>query len=176
MSASSVRRRERGEQRRACTPRDSAQRDSQSRGEYGLDVRVIGTQVGQASGLKMCYASLTKGLTALATQALTAGEALGLFETLTSELRESQAELFAWFERQVPRMPPKAYRWVGEMEEIARTFADLGLPPQMLEGAAALYRLVERTELGAETPEERHQGQTLAEVVGILADALLNRS
>jgi 3-hydroxyisobutyrate dehydrogenase-like beta-hydroxyacid dehydrogenase/catechol 2,3-dioxygenase-like lactoylglutathione lyase family enzyme len=140
-------------------------------GEYGLDVRVIGTQVGQASGLKMCYASLTKGLTALATQALTAGEALGLFETLTSELRESQAELFAWFERQVPRMPPKAYRWVGEMEEIARTFADLGLPPQMLEGAAALYRLVERTELGAETPEERHQGQTLAEVVGILADA-----
>lgn len=108
---------------------------------------------------------------ALATQALTAGEALGLSETLTSELRESQAELFAWFERQVPRMPPKAYRWVGEMEEIARTFSDLGLPPQMLEGAAALYRLVERTELGAETPEERHQGQTLAEVVGILADA-----
>ena len=59
-------------------------------GEYGLDVRVIGPQVGQASGLKMCYASLTKGLTALATQALTAGEALGLFETLTSELRRAR--------------------------------------------------------------------------------------
>ena len=68
-------------------------------------------------------------------------------------------------------MPPKAFRWVGEMEEIARTFSDQGLPPKMLEGAAALYRLVERTELGAETPEERHRGQTLAEVVGILADA-----
>jgi 3-hydroxyisobutyrate dehydrogenase-like beta-hydroxyacid dehydrogenase len=140
--------------------------------EYGLDVRVIGPQVGQASGLKMCYASLTKGLTALATQALTAGEALGLSETLTGELRESQAELLGWFEHQVPRMPPKAYRWVGEMEEIARTFADLGLPPQMLEGAAALYQLVEQTELGAETPEERHRGQTLADVTGILADAL----
>ena len=141
-------------------------------GEYGLDVRIIGPQVGQASGLKMCYASLTKGLTALATQALTAGEALGLSENLTGELRESQDELFGWFERQVPRMPPKAYRWVGEMEEIARTFADLGLPPQMLEGAAAFYRLVERTELGAETPEERHRGQSLAEVTAILADAL----
>lgn len=140
--------------------------------EYGLDVRIIGPQVGQASGLKMCYASLTKGLTALATQALTAGQALGLTETLTSELRESQAELLQWFERQVPRMPPKAYRWVGEMEEIARTFADLGLPSQMLEGAAALYRLVEQTELGVETPEERHRGQGLAEVTGILADAL----
>jgi 3-hydroxyisobutyrate dehydrogenase-like beta-hydroxyacid dehydrogenase len=143
--------------------------------EYGLDVRVIGPQVGQASGLKMCYASLTKGLTALATQALVAGEALGLTDFLTGELRESQPELFAWFERQVPRMPPKAYRWVGEMEEIARTFADLGLPPQMLEGAAALYRLVEQTELGAETPEERHRGQSLAEVTGVLADALRKR-
>jgi 3-hydroxyisobutyrate dehydrogenase-like beta-hydroxyacid dehydrogenase len=141
-------------------------------GEYGLDVRIIGPQVGRASGLKMCYASLTKGLTALATQALVAGQVLGLSETYIGELRGSQAELLGWFERQVPRMPPKAYRWVGEMEEIARTFADLGLPPQMLEGAAALYRLVEQTELGTETPEERHRGQSLAEVTGILADAL----
>jgi Domain of unknown function (DUF1932) len=91
---------------------------------------------------------------------------------LTDELRESQPELFGWFERQIPRMPPKAYRWVGEMEEIARTFADLGLPPQMLEGAAALYSLVEQTELGRETPEERHRGQTLEEVTAILAAAL----
>jgi L-threonate 2-dehydrogenase len=91
---------------------------------------------------------------------------------LIGELRESQAELLGWFERQVPRMPPKAYRWAGEMEEIAHTFADLGLPPQMLEGAAALYRLVEQAELGTETPEERHRGQTLAAVTGILADTL----
>jgi 3-hydroxyisobutyrate dehydrogenase-like beta-hydroxyacid dehydrogenase len=140
--------------------------------EYGLDVRVIGPQVGKASGLKMCYASLTKGLTALATQALTAAATLGLSETLTGELRESQADLFAWIERQVPRMPPKAYRWVSEMEEIARTFADVGLPPQMLEGAAAIYRLVEQTELGGETPEERHLGRALSGVIFILATTL----
>ena len=140
--------------------------------EYGLEVRSIGPHVGQASGLKMCYASVTKGLTALASTALTAAQALGLDDVLTSELQDSQNVLFQWFERQIPGMPPKAYRWVGEMEEIARTFADLGLPPQMLEGAAALYQLVEQTELGAETPEERHRGQTLADVTGILADAL----
>lgn len=97
---------------------------------------------------------------------------LGLSETLIGELRESQAELLGWFERQIPRMPPKAYRWVGEMEEIARTFADLGLPPQMLEGAAVLYRLVEQTELGLETPEERHRGQSMAGVTALLAEAL----
>src|SRR6266699_2946606 len=140
--------------------------------EYGLEIRVLGPHVGQASGLKMCYAAVTKGLTALASEALTAGQALGLTEVLTDELRDSQGALFQWFERQIPRMPPKAYRWVGEMEEMARTFADLDLPPQMLEGAAALYRLVDRTELGAETPEERHRGQTLEEVAGILASAL----
>jgi L-threonate 2-dehydrogenase len=140
--------------------------------EYGLEIRAIGPHVGQASGLKMCYASVTKGLTALASEALTAGQALGLADVLTNELRDSQGALFQWFERQIPRMPPKAYRWVGEMEEIACTFADLGLPPQMLEGAAALYRLVGQTELGAETPEERHRGQTLEEVTGILAAML----
>lgn len=69
-------------------------------------------------------------------------------------------------------MPPKAYRWVGEMEEIARTFADLGLPAQMPEGAASLYRFVEGTMLGAETPEQRQHGQTLEEIVSILASAL----
>jgi hypothetical protein len=72
-------------------------------------------------------------------------------------------------------MPPKAYRWVGEMEEIARTFADLGLPAQMPEGAASLYHFVEGTLLGAETPEQRQHGQTLEEVVSILAAALAER-
>lgn len=140
--------------------------------EYGLEIRTIGPYVGQASGLKMCYASVTKGLTALASTALTAAQALGLDDVLTSELQDSQNVLFQWFERQIPRMPPKAYRWVGEMEQIARTFADLGLPAEMLEGAAALYRLVGRTELGTEIPEERHRGQTLEEVTGILAASL----
>ncbi len=69
-------------------------------------------------------------------------------------------------------VPEKAYRWVGEMEEIARTFADLGLPPQLLEGAAAMYRFVEQTELGTETPEERLHGQTLEDITSILAATL----
>ncbi len=139
---------------------------------YGLDVRVVGSSIGQASGLKMCYASLTKGLIALGTQALTAGRLLGLTDALTHELQESQPMLLHLFERQLPQMPPKAYRWVGEMEEIAHTFAALGLPFQMLEGAAATYRLVEKIELGAETPEMRRRGQTLQDVISILATAL----
>jgi len=137
---------------------------------FGLDVRVLGPQSGLASGLKMCYASLTKGLTALATEALVAGRALGLQETLLAEFQA--LPLFRTIERSVPGMPPKAYRWVGEMEEVARTFGDLGLPAQMPEGAASLYRFVRGTLLGAETPEQRQHGQTLEEVVSIVASAL----
>ncbi len=76
----------------------------------------------------------------------------------------------------VPGMPPKAYRWIGEMEEIARTFSDLGLPPQMPHGAASLYRFIEGTELGKETPEQRQRGQTLEDVIAILAAALAEQT
>ncbi len=142
--------------------------------EYGLDVRVVGPQIGQASGLKMCYASITKGLTALATEALVAGRAMGLLEVLLVELQDLPA--FRSLQRSVPGMPPKASRWVGEMQEIARTFADLGLPPQMPEGAAALYAFVASTELGLETPEQRKLGQTLEDVTEMLATALKERT
>ena len=140
--------------------------------DYGLDVRVIGEAIGQASGLKMCYGALTKGVTALATELLVAGEALGLGETLRSELRSSQGGMVEWLSRSVPGMPPKAYRWAGEMEEIAATFGALGLTPKMFEGAADVYRFVEGTELGKETPETRQRGQTLEEVVQVLASSL----
>jgi L-threonate 2-dehydrogenase len=142
--------------------------------EYGLDVRVLGPRSGRASGLKMCYASVTKGLTALATEALVAGRAMGLQEALLAEFQDLPA--FRSIKRSVPGMPPKAYRWVGEMQEIARTFTDLGLSPQMPEGAAALYNFVEGTELGLETPEQRRLGQTLKEVIEILAAALEQRT
>lgn len=137
---------------------------------YGLDVRVLGPSIGQASGLKMCYASLTKGLTALATEALVAGRVLGLHDALLAEFQE--LPLFSTIERSIPGMPPKAYRWVGEMQEIARTFSDLGLPPQMPEGAASLYRFIEGTVLGVEISGQRRYGQTLEEVASILAAAV----
>jgi 3-hydroxyisobutyrate dehydrogenase-like beta-hydroxyacid dehydrogenase len=110
--------------------------------EHGLDIRMAGTEIGQASGLKLCYAMLSKGLTALATEALVAGHALGLHEALQAELRDSQRDLLARIDRAVPGMPAKAWRWVGEMEEIAAMFRDVGLPPELPEGAAALYRFV----------------------------------
>jgi 3-hydroxyisobutyrate dehydrogenase-like beta-hydroxyacid dehydrogenase len=138
----------------------------------GLDIRVLGPVVGHASGLKMCYACLTKGLTALATELLVTAERLGLSEALRAEHESSQSTLRRWIERQLPPMPPKAHRWVSEMEEIAATLASVGLPPGMLLGAADVYRWVAQTSLGHETPEERPRERDAAQVVSELAEPI----
>ena len=57
--------------------------------EFGLDVRVVGTEIGQASGLKMTYASLTKGIAALSTELLVSAWRMGLYEVLTQEFKLS---------------------------------------------------------------------------------------
>lgn len=139
-------------------------------GEYGLDVRVVGDVIGQASGLKMCYAAQTKGYTALATELLIAAQAMGLYEGLIDELLLSQEVRYRSLERGIPGMPTKARRWVGEMEEIAKTFEDLGLTPKIYQGAADMFRLVGDTPLADESPENRDHTRTLAQVIKLLAD------
>lgn len=108
-----------------------------------LDVRVIDGPIGHASALKMCYAALTKGLTALLTESTTAAAILGVADHLHAELADSQPQFLARARSEMPRMLPKAYRWIAEMEEIADTLGSVGLTPQMLLGAADVYRLVE---------------------------------
>ncbi len=141
-------------------------------GNYGLDVRVLDGDIGQASGLKMCYGAMTKGLQALGTELLVAARLMGLEEALRAEQRETMAEVLGWVERSMPTMPPKAYRWVGEMEEIGTCFADLGMTPAILNGAAEMYRFVAETPIGKESPENRDQNRDAAGVVAALADAL----
>lgn len=115
---------------------------------------MIGDEIGQASGLKMSYAALTKGLTAIGTELLIAAHRLGLDEPLWEEVSISQPELAAILTRSIPSMTPKAHRWIGEMEEIAETFQKLGLTERIFYGAADVYRLVKDTSLGKETPEK----------------------
>ncbi len=137
-------------------------------GEHGLDVRRIGPDIGQASGLKMVYAASTKGTTAVWTELLVAAEALGLSEALLAELGDAQ--LPRQLMDGVPTMPRRARRWTGEMEEIARTFADLGLTPRIFEGAADIYRLVGDTALADQT--SREPDPELAAMLDVLARKL----
>lgn len=140
--------------------------------DYGLDVRTLGDEIGLASAIKMCYASLTKGLTALCTELLTAAKVLGVSDALAEEFKLSQAALYERMERGLPSMPPKAKRWIGEMEEISDTFAHVGLTPNILTGAADMYRLVSETHLADLSPEARDQFPTLAELIAVLAEQI----
>jgi 3-hydroxyisobutyrate dehydrogenase-like beta-hydroxyacid dehydrogenase len=139
---------------------------------FGLEVVALGGQIGQASAIKMCYAALTKGLTAICAELLTAAELLGVSQALKRELQTSQTTLYERMERQLPGMPMRSRRWVGEMEEIARTFEGVGLPPGTYAGAADVYRFVGGTELAELTPEDAGPHPALAEVISALASYL----
>lgn len=88
-------------------------------GQCGVDIRLMPGGVGEASALKMCYAALNKGLAALTTAALLAGQKSGMADALMAELELGQKAVLERARRSVPEMYPKAYRWVAEMEEIA---------------------------------------------------------
>jgi 3-hydroxyisobutyrate dehydrogenase-like beta-hydroxyacid dehydrogenase len=105
---------------------------------FGLKLRAIDGGIGAASALKMSYAGITKGLTAIGASMALAASRAGLAEALRRELEESQPALLAWLTRQVPGMFPRAYRWVAEMEQIA-AFADEDAAAQAIYRAAASF-------------------------------------
>jgi len=136
-----------------------------------LLVRVLSERIGDASGVKMCYAAMTKGTTALAVELLVAARKLGVEQALEKELRESRNDVFEWQMKNIAVMPPKAYRWVPEMQEIAKTFGELGLTRQIFEGATDIYTMVAATPLGKESPEQaRKKGRNGLDVTREIAD------
>src|SRR5579883_2547060 len=106
---------------------------------YGLEVSVIDGPIGAASTLKMSYAGITKGLTAIGAAMMLAATRAGAAEALHRELGQSQPALLAWLTRQMPGMYAKAYRWVAEMEEIAAFAGEDAAARQIFEGAARFY-------------------------------------
>jgi len=105
----------------------------------GLDLRLVEGPIGAASALKMSYAGITKGLVAIGSAMMLAASRAGAAEALHAELARSQPALAAWFARMVPTMFDKAYRWSGEMEEIADFTQADNAAPAIYQGAAALY-------------------------------------
>ena len=141
----------------------------ESLNEFGLTVLKLDGEVGQASGIKMCYAAMTKGSWALYTQLLMAAELMGLTEPLLAEFQSGQQAVLQRMERTIPTVPPRSRRWVSEMEEIRDTFAELGMTPQLFEGVAEMYRFIGGTPLGEEFPESRDRDRTFVETIHQLA-------
>ncbi len=107
-------------------------------GEYGLNIRKLDNIIGTASALKMCYGGITKGVTAIASTLALAASRAGIAEALRAELASSQPMLLAHFQRSVPDIFSKAWRWVEEMEEIGVFLGDRE-ERDVYEGIAGLY-------------------------------------
>jgi 3-hydroxyisobutyrate dehydrogenase-like beta-hydroxyacid dehydrogenase len=132
-------------------------------------VTVMSERVGDASAIKMCYAAMTKGVQALVVELLVAARRLGVDAALEAQFKASRSDVYNWVLGALPVMPPKAYRWVPEMREIAKTFEAAGMTPQIFEGAAAMYTFIAATAIGRETPENRDKSRSGLDVVKLLA-------
>ena len=129
---------------------------------FGLKVPVLDGPVGAASALKMSYAGITKGVTAIGAALLLGASRAGCAEELHQEMSESQPQLLQRFSRQIPAAFPKAYRWVAEMEEIAAFLGDDLASRDMFLGIAKLY---ERIASG----QDKSSKEAVAELDALLA-------
>ncbi|KAI9724776.1 MAG: hypothetical protein M1812_000052 [Candelaria pacifica] len=142
-----------------------------------LNVKHIAPTIGPGSGLKMCFASMNKGLTAIAIQAYTSAYQMGISDELRQHLAEYTPELYKVAEKSLVAMPPKAYRWVREMEEIADTLHDEGgFERDMFQAVSEVYRLIaDDTELGNEKTDSRVKGKTVEDVARLIGSGLEKR-
>jgi 3-hydroxyisobutyrate dehydrogenase-like beta-hydroxyacid dehydrogenase len=104
-----------------------------------VEARVVPGEPGAASAVKMAYAAWTKGSAALLLAARALARAEGVEEALVAEWRMSLPELEAESAAAARSALAKGWRWVGEMQEIASTFAAAGLPPEFHQAAAEMY-------------------------------------
>ena len=128
---------------------------------FGLDIVALDGPVGAASALKMSYAGITKGVTALGAAMFLAATRAGVAAALHSELKFSQKVLLERFSQNLPDMYGKAYRWVAEMEEIARFAEQDPGAAEIYRGAARLYE-----RLAADAAGDRQEVEALDRFLG----------
>lgn len=108
--------------------------------ETNLEVHTMGNEIGKASAIKMCFASYTKGTTALLSNILALAEDRGVRKHLEYEWSRDGAKLAENAKNRTSRVTAKAWRFEGEMNEIAATFAASSLPDGFHKAAEEIYR------------------------------------
>lgn len=105
-----------------------------------LEAKIIGGEIGKASALKMCYAAYSKGTTALLGAILATAESFHVRDELYQQWDMGDPEFSDQVNRRATRVTAKAWRFEGEMHEIASTFQEVGLPDGFHNAAAEVYR------------------------------------
>ncbi len=117
-----------------------------------LETNVLGSEVGAASALKAAFAAWTKGSTALQAVMLAYAEASGVRDALEAQWERYQPGFLPEVEQRARRVTAKAWRFEGEMHEIADAIAALGVPDGFHRTAAEVYRRLAPFS-GGEEPE-----------------------
>jgi 3-hydroxyisobutyrate dehydrogenase-like beta-hydroxyacid dehydrogenase len=125
---------------------------------------VLGPEIGTASALKMCTASVYKGLNALITQAIRTAGAHGVLDPVIADLRRAGFDATPG----VASAATKAHRYVDEMREISATQAAAGLTPALFEAFAQVYAQIATTAPADGDPEST-RALSPAELVDRLA-------
>ena len=128
-----------------------------------LRTHLLSAAIGKASALKMCYAAYTKGTTALLSAILASAEQLGVRDALYQQWNQENPHFAEQMEQRVRKVTAKAWRFTGEMDEIAATFREAGLPGDFHTASAIIYRRLARFKDARSTP-------ALAEVLGALLE------
>lgn len=130
----------------------------------GVELLVVGLDVGLASAVKMCTASVYKGRVALLAQALRAAHAYGVVEHVLDDLVETGLADRRRTGGTIGRASAKAWRYVPEMEEIAATQGTAGLTPELFLAISHVYAELAGRAL-AEAPEDVPDDVALSEVL-----------
>ena len=128
-----------------------------------FETRILGPEPGQASALKMCYAAWNKGKTALFTAVLAAAQSMEVREALKEQWELSEPGFAEAAERRMCQVARKAWRFTGEMQEIASTLEQCNLPGDFFTGAAEIYQ---RQSCFKNTPEPPTLPELLDQIAG----------
>ena len=107
-----------------------------------LETKIVGDEIGKASALKMCYAAYSKGTTALLAAILATSETLGVREELGQHWDMDEPGFSEKANQRIRRVTAKAWRFEGEMHEIAATLSSAGLPNGFHQAAAEVYHRI----------------------------------
>ena len=133
--------------------------------DWGINLRTIDGPVGAASAVKMSYAGITKGTTAIAAAMLLGAARFGCAEALIAELSDSQPQMLARMRSNLPGMYDKAYRWVAEMEEISGFLEENPPSRDIYAAVARLYEFLAEAQVEAQ-PGPDNAIRTLDRVLG----------
>jgi hypothetical protein len=140
-----------------------------------LNMKLVSGRIGAASTLKLSFAALTKGLTALSILSFSTAQKQSLLPELLALLEEYSPRTAALATIGVIGMSPKAYRWEDEMRGIGEAIdtegAWDGVGTGVYGGFAEIYRTIaEDTILGEERVEHRVRGTTVDDAALIIAN------